>query len=293
MRIKHITLSICLFGLSALALMSCHHDSSPANAVLTSQDSINGAKKDAEMSANQDSETFLLPSPLQIASIFKNAGLTYYPGLTITAKDASQYNNTFDEAINTGLFSADLSYCVLNKQTQSALDYLKVVKALSDKLGFGSVFQSNSLMTRFQNNMDNTDSLASVIADLQMGTDSYLEANKKKYVGVLAFTGAWLESMYVGSKVYEKGKSANVSTRISEQMNILENLIKLLGKYQSADSHIAGLKTDLQAIQNNYAGYTEVKNYNPDGDQALSLTPEHIAQISGMVQDLRNKLIAS
>jgi len=273
--------------------MSCHHDSGSASGVMPGNDSLNSTKKNADMSADQDSETFLLPSPLQIASIFKNAGLSYIPGLTSTVKDASQYNNTFDEAINTGIFSADLSYCVLNKQTQPALDYLKTVKSLSDKLGFGSVFQSNSLMTRFQNNMGNTDSLASVIADLQMETDSYLEANKQKYVGVIAFTGAWIESMYVGSKVFEKGKSTNVSSRISEQMNILDNLIKLLNKYQSADTHIKGLLTDLQVIQNNYAGYSEVKSYNPDSDQTITLTPEHLAQISGLVQDLRNKLIAS
>lgn len=292
MRRKYISLLLCVFGLGALVLTSCHHESS-SSGTLPGADTTKSANKAAEMAADQDSETFLLPSPLQIASIFKNAGLVYFPGLTSTVKDASQYNSTFDAAINMGIFSADLSYCVLNKQTQEALDYMKVVKSLSEKLGFGSVFQSNALMNRFQNNMGNTDSLASVIADLQMETDSYLEANKQKYVGIIAFCGAWVESMYVGSKVYEKGKSSNVSSRISEQMNILDNLGKLLAKYQSADSHIKGLISDLDVIQKEYSGYSEVKNFNPDGDQPISLTPEHIAQISSLVQDLRAKFIAS
>ena len=51
--------------------------------------------------------------------------------------------------------------------------------------------------------------------------------------------------------------------------------------------------SDLQGIQNEYSGYSEVKNYNPDGDQPISLTPEHIAQISSLIQDLRSKFIAS
>lgn len=292
MRRKYISLLLCVFGISALVLTSCHHENS-SSGTIPGADTAKSASKAAEMAADQDSETFLLPSPLQIASIFKNAGLVYFPGLTSTVKDAAQYNSTFDAAINMGIFSADLSYCVLNKQTQEALDYMKVVKALSEKLGFGSVFQSNALMNRFQNNMGNTDSLASVIADLQMETDSYLEANKQKYVGIIAFCGAWVESMYVGSKVYEKGKSSNVSSRISEQMNILDNLGKLLAKYQAADSHIKGLISDLDVIQKEYAGYSEVKNFNPDGDQPISLTPEHIAQISSLVQDLRAKFIAS
>jgi hypothetical protein len=293
MKRNYVSLLLCIFGLGAFILSSCHHESSSDKQLIPGKDSTASAAKSAQMDIDQDSESFLLPSPLQIASIFKNAGLVYFPGLTSTVKDASQYNSTYDEAVNMGIFSADLSYCILNKQTQEALDYLKVVKSMAEKLGFGSVFQSNSLMQRFQNNMGNTDSLAGVIADLQMETDSYLEANKQKYVGVIAFCGAWIESMYVGSKVYEKGKSSNVSSRISEQMNILDNLIKLLNKYQSADAHIKGLAKDLQDIQNEYAAYSEVKNFNPDGDQPIALTPEHIAQISSLVQDLRSKFIAS
>ena len=293
MKRNYLSLLICVVGLGAMMLVSCHHESSSSTASIPAKDSLQSAQKETDMTADQDSETFLLPSPLQIASIFKNAGLVYYPNLTNAVKDGSQYNSTYDAAVNMGIYSADLAYCVLNKQTQQALDYMKVVKSLSDKLGFGSVFQSNSFMQRFQNNMGNTDSLASVIADLQMETDSYLEANKQKYVGVIAFCGAWIESMYIGSKVYEKGKSSNVSSRISEQMNILGNLISLLNKYQSADTHIKGLMGDLQGIQNEYSGYNEVKNYNPDGDQPISLTPEHVAQISSLVQALRSKFIAS
>jgi hypothetical protein len=159
-------------------------------------------------------------------------------------------------------------------------------------MGFGAVF-GQSMLNRFKSNIDNTDSLAQVIGDLQMGTDSYLEANKEKYIGVLAFTGAWIESMYVGSKVYEKGKSNNVSSRISEQINILDNLLKLLNKYQAQDSHIPALAKDLQGIQDTYAAYSEVKNYNPDSDKSIALTPDHVAQISSMIQDLRAKFIAS
>jgi len=292
MRRNYISLSLCVLSLSALVLVSCHHDNN-ANNGIPGADTAKGNSKAKAMEADQDSESFLLPSPLQIASIFKNAGLVYFPNLTSPVKDASKYASTFEAAVNMGIFSADLSYCILNKQTQESLDYMKTVKSLAEKLGFGSVFTTNSLMNRFQNNMGNTDSLASVIADLQMQTDTYLEQNKQKYVGVIAFTGAWIESMYIGSKVYEKGKSSNVSSRISEQMNILDNLIKLLNKYQAADNHIAGLAKDLQSIQTEYSAYSEVKNYNPDSDQPIVLSPEHIAQISSLVQDLRSKFIAA
>jgi hypothetical protein len=292
MRRKQFTPLLCILGAGMFALLSCHNENNPTSNVLANADSLAKVKTAAAATADQDSEVYLLPSPLLIATIFKNAGLNYYPNLAAPIKDVGQFTTAYDRSINMGIYSADLSYCVLNKQTQDATNYLNVVQGLAGKMGFGAVF-GQSMLNRFKSNIDNTDSLAQVIGDLQMGTDSYLEANKEKYIGVLAFTGAWIESMYVGSKVYEKGKSNNVSSRISEQINILDNLLKLLNKYQAQDSHIPALAKDLQGIQDTYAAYSEVKNYNPDSDKSIALTPDHVAQISSMIQDLRAKFIAS
>ncbi len=293
MRRKIFTPLLSVLGAGIIVLFGCHHENSQENNIMSSADSLAKAKAAAAATTvDQDSEVYLLPSPLLIATIFKNAGLSYYPDLTTKIKDASQFNTVYARAVNMGIYSADLSYCVLNKQSQDATNYLNTVQSLAEKMGFGSVFGA-SMLNRFKSNIDNTDSLAQVIGDLQMGTDTYLEANKQKYVGVLAFTGAWVESMYIGAKVYDKGKSANVSSRISEQMNILDNLLKLLHKYEASDNNIPNLEKDLQNLQNTYTSFSEVKDYNPDSDKSISLTPEHINQISGMIQDLRSKFLAA
>ena len=280
-----------ILGVGTLVLFSCHGNNSNSIPPGTGSDSTKS--KSQVSAADQDSETYLLPSPLQIASIFKNSGLVYLPDLTAPIMDVSKYNSLYEQALNMGVYSADLSYCILNKQTDDALKYLKIVKSLSDKLGFGSVFESNSFMKRFEANMSSTDSLASLIADLQMETDTYLENNKQKYVGVIAFAGAWAESMHVGAKVYDKTKTDGVSSRISEQMNILGNLMKLLDKYKAADSHIAGLVDQLKTVQVAFAAFDEVKNYNEDSDKPVSLTPEHIAQLSALIEKVRSSFLAS
>jgi hypothetical protein len=294
MKLNYIKTITCISAVASLALVSCHGNNNSSSTTPTGADTLTKATAQKGVdAADQDSETYLLPSPLQIASIFKNSGLTYQPGITAPFKDASKFNSQYEQALNMGIFSADLSYCILNKQSDDAVKYLNVVKALSDKLGFGSVFESNSFLKRFQGNMNNTDSLASLIAELQMETDTYLENNKQKYIGVIAFAGAWVESMHIGGEVYQKGKNAGVSSRISEQMNILEGLVKLLNKYQSSDTHIAGLLTELNVIKKAYDGYDEVKSYNPDSEQPVILTPEHIDQLGEVVKTLRSKFIAS
>ena len=292
MKLNYIKQLGCLSIIASVALFSCHGNSNSATATTTADTLTKAPQKGTDM-ADQDSETYLLPSPLQIASIFKNSGLTYQPGVTAPFKDAAQFNSQFEQALNMGIFSADLSYCILNKQNDDAVKYLNIVKSLSDKLGFGSVFESNSFLKRFQANMNSTDSLASLIAELQMQTDTYLENNKQKYIGVIAFAGAWVESMNIGGTVYEKGKSNSVSSRISEQMNILEGLEKLLKKYNASDSHIAGLITDLNTIKAAYDEFAEVKSYNPDSEQPINLTAEHVSQLGAMIKTLRSKFIAA
>jgi hypothetical protein len=239
-----------------------------------------------------DSDNIILPSPLQIGSIFKNSGLSYTSGITNSVKDVSQYTSVYAEALNTGIYGADLSYCVLNKQTQDALNYLKVVRSLSDKLGFGSVFEENSLAKRFEANLNSEDSLATIIADIQMETDTYLSTNRQKYVGIIAFAGAWVESMYIGAKVVGDKKNDNVSTRISEQMVILSNLVKSLNCYQNRDSHIADLVSSLKKIEDSYMSYDEVKKNMGNDDNVTKLSAPHIDEIAKQIADLRQKFIS-
>ena len=94
---------------------------------------------------NEDMYNFVMPSPLQIAAIFKRAGLKYSRETTNTVDNASNYTDRVTKALNFGVYAADLSYCVLNKQPQDALKYMKTIKKLSDDLGMTSMFGSTNI----------------------------------------------------------------------------------------------------------------------------------------------------
>jgi hypothetical protein len=284
------TLLAFLLSIVILAFLPSCQNNSKSVSVNSSADSLNAKGTDT----GHDTMNIILPSPLQIGSIFKHAGLSYLPGLTNSLKETSQYNSIYSQAINMGVYGADISYCVLNKQTQEALDYLKTLHSLADKLGFGTIFESSSLTKRFQNNLNSEDSLTDIIADLQMDVDTYLANNNQKYVSVVAFAGAWIESMYIGSKVYSTKKSPNVSIRISEQMTILDNIVKALTKYKNQDTHITDVIASLKGIETNYMGYDEVKkNISEDTTQLAKLTDEHIGELSKAIEQLREKFIMS
>ena len=279
-------------GGSFIGLFSCQNNQS-GTSNNKGADTLAKTSSQTDMAkSGQDTENYVLPSPLQLASIMvKSTGFKYMQDICSPIKNGAQFNSHYQMAINLGIYSTDLSYCLINKKTDDATKYLNEVKILSDKLGFGDIFKSNSFVQRFQNNMNIPDSLASLIGELQMGIDTYLQENNLTYINSIAYSGALVESMYIGGSVYEKEKNPGESSCITEQMDIMEGLINRLTKNQSLDNGIPGLITQLKGIASVYNSFDEVKNKSTD--KPLMLTPEHISQISKAIKDLRDKFIAS
>jgi hypothetical protein len=251
---------------------------------------------DTSAAASNDTEqqSYSLPSPLQIASIFKKSGLKYKDGVTSPMKDPAKYTASLNQALNLGVYSADLSYTVLNKQNQESMAYMKLSRQLADKLGMSAVFDEGNLATRFEKNLGNEDSLAYIIAELQMLTDMYLDENNQQQITSIVFAGAWIESMYIGSKVFDGGKKSGLNNKLAEQLNILGSILKSLNAQLKKDPAIAGLTADLQTIKNIYDELPSVKN-NPgaadDSEKELSLTNEEVVTLSKKIEEVRTKFI--
>ena len=274
---------------AGMLLASCGSETPKEDTVTTPPaDTVKAA------SAETEEVSYSLPSPLQIASIFKKSGLKYKDGVTSSLKDPSKYTTNLSKALNLGVYSADLSYTVLNKQNQEAMNYMKLCRSMADNLGMGSVFEQSNLSKRFEKNIGNEDSLAYIIAELQMVTDMYLDENDQQQVTSIVFAGAWVESMYVGSKVYEKGKDKSLNSKLAEQMTILGSIINSLKSQEKKDPTIGGLVADLESIKTIYDGLPSVKN-NPaaadDTEKEMTLTDDEVSTLTKKIEELRTKFI--
>lgn len=240
----------------------------------------------------EDSVSIVLPSPLQIATLFKKSGLTYLEGLTNDPANASKYSSTNKRALNAGAYTTDLAYCVLNKQTQKAMDYVKTVRSLGAQMGMSAVFDNNSFVDRFEKNLNNEDSLAYVVADLQMETDMYLENNDMTKLSPIMFAGAWVEALYIGSKVYEKKQDDKLNHKITEQMIILDKVISLLEKYSKDDEELAGYVASLKDISTYYNSIPSVQQFKSSEEESeVKLTQDELKQLSSKIIEARNKIV--
>lgn len=227
---------------------------------------------------------YVLPSPLQIAELFKNAGLTYIGDLTNSSEKADNYNSKYDQKLNYGVYAADMAYCIMNNQTQESINYLGSLKGLSEKLWMTDIMGSMGLSDRLGANVGNEDSLTYIMADLQMQMDDYLDENGMGYTGSIIFTGAWIETMYLAAKVNETEANPKLVSRLSEQAVILEGLIASI-KQNDEDSEFADLITDLEKINGHFAGF------NDESVEEFTLSDEAVKALSADLIEIRTKIV--
>lgn len=243
-----------------------------------------------------DEKSFSLPSPLQIAYVFKKSGAGFNASLINDDANVSKYNTSnFKRAANFGIYSSDLAYCIFNKKSQDAKDYLKACKLLGESLGLNQAFESDNMAQRFDKNIGNEDSIVKMVSGLQLKTDALLEQNKQKHISVIAFTGAWIESMYVASEIYVKDKNKKVLASLIEQLSFGETVIKALSSSLKADAEISGIIpgiTELDAKFNTIPAIKNAMENDEDIDfQKIELGESEFKAITTSIKDLRTKLV--
>jgi len=295
---KKISSYNVLFGLGALLFItSCGGNTNEAEKKEEIKDAM---VADTSKASSESNEAYLyaLPSPMQIATILKKAGLKYYSGLTNPVDNADKYKtgNLVAKTLGLGTYLSDLSYCILNKQNQESKNYFKTCSQLSESIGLAKAFQDNDVPKRMEKNMTNGDSVSKILSEIQMESDNVLEENKQGYISVIAFTGAWIESMYIGTQVHIKEKNANVTTNIVEQMGIAENIIKALEVNKSKDADVTVLLQDMNAlndIYNNFKSVKEIKATDPDviDPAKLIISVDELSNFTKKVEEIRNRII--
>ncbi len=254
------------------------------------------AKKDVKASQSEEIVAYyMLPSALQIAHIYRKSGLKYYPGLTSATSNADKYATETSKLQNLGVYSADLCYVALNKQTQEQLHYLKAMMDMSSDLGFSSIFSSGAFVDRFERNITNEDSMMIILSELQERLDYYLEDAEMSDKSTIIFSGAWIESIHLSLSGFRmEGDESGASVRIHEQMNILSSLIAKLEKVWEPNQEIISLIGDLKSLRTTIENFDFMKDVDKKKHvliKNVSLSKEELDQLAEKVKEIRTRII--
>jgi|SRR5690554_9452 len=253
--------------------------------------------KEEQVVVNDDFEevddvAIMLPSPIQIANIFSNAGLRYQDGLVNPPSNVDKYNTKTAKYLNFGVYSADLAYAVLNDKQQAAIEQLNAVKTMSDAIGMSSIFGTGELIKSFEKNISNQDTVLYILTEIKQRTDAYLEENAEESKDAIFFSAAWVEGMYLGANSIDK--KGNVTPRLIEQMTILKTIIRAINAQNDPTLDITFLIDGLKEINQYFNDIAEVQKYNRGEIELedLVLNPEELDQLKRQITDLRTQIIS-
>lgn len=271
-------------------LTSCSGEASKATINPVAENSQEEEIVIEEESMDDDEFSFVMPSALQINSIFQRTGAEYMDGVANPAFNGPKYATRVKKLLNLGIFTSDLAYVVLNSQTQIAMDYLKTVKQLSDEVGMSSVFNSGPLLERFERNIGERDSIISIMAEIQEETDLYIRKSDQDHLAMIIFAGAWVEGMYIGLTTAPEGQKDVLVARLLEQTIILKNLNKGLQQQPFDTEEINTVKAslmDLQAFFESIEGLS-LDNFNYDD---VKMSPEKLNEMTEHISKIRSSIV--
>lgn len=219
----------------------------PAQDTLNVENPADSATK-ADRMAKTKKIFFNIPSPMETAALLKKAGAEYNGKILNDVKNVDKYTAASQQALNLGVYGADLSYASVFNHTQESMFYTSCSRKLADRLGVINAF-NDSTLELMQSKMNDRDALLDIISETYWDVDAYLKENGRDNISALMIAGGWLEGLYIATQVSIASDTPELRQRIAEQKLSLNDLISLIDSYPVEDQRLVAVKADLDALK--------------------------------------------
>lgn len=286
-----VIFSLSVFSLGIL-LISCGESVEVTN--LNQEDIAQEAIEDFENYRLKltllDSHRLEFPSPVELAKNYKETGIQFIPGLTNPASDHERYITNTKKSLNFGVYSADLSYCILNNQGQCASEYFMAIQSISNSIGLSEIFRYELILTNFNSSLSNKDSMSRIVNGIQKDLDKTLRANGTQDKAILFYTGAWIESAYIAinaKKNFSNSLDTAMVSEITSQVEMLEDILIEFDKMDDKNEEI----TDLQNKLLEFKEMSSSIRFKSTGDSVL-LNLMDLQKIRNKVEEIRAYVVS-
>lgn len=238
------------------------------------------------------------PSPMETARIVQKTGAQFDEKNLHSAMAAGNYVTSDKQAINLGIYGADLSYATIFEENAISISYLDVVKSLASELGIGDVL-GDDMIERAESNRTRQDSLVSIVSEAFFEMNQKLKANGQEDLSGLLVASGWLESMYLATR-YTDQANDDLKKRIAEQKMVMEDVMILVKSYEQSPE-LANLISAMQPVVdafnevNKESGESDISKSEGaiiiGGGPTFSMSDESLAKIANAVASVRNQLV--
>ena len=243
---------------------------------------------------------YALKIPTDIVSFFEETGTSFDPGITCPLEKIPMYDNPEHLALLLGVLGVDLSYCTLFERVSEMAEYYNHIELLADKLELpGEIFEDSHGERRSY--LENPDSLKNQIYNIYTEMDNHFRENNQLSLASLSLLGGWLETMYIGVKIYKDKTVVEMGDRILQQKYSLNSLSGILADHQESLMIRRYMHTvnKLKEVYDEVDIRYETENFEMSSDeQAFHATlaeiiyePESLEEICRIIIQLREDIL--
>ncbi|MBS0011656.1 MAG: hypothetical protein KFF49_09625 [Bacteroidales bacterium] len=221
-----------------------------------------------------------LPTSAEVIRLLTELEVGYIIGVSNPVDNAANYITSKSQAINLGIYGADLSYATLYNMNQDVINYLDAIRELANSLKMTKIY-SRQLYDDIKNSFDNKDRLVSILTKAFDDTYAYLADNDQQSLALLVVAGAWVEGMYITTHISESVYHVEgISRVLLEQKESFEFYLEIAKPY--ADDPV--IKEMLEILKPVEDVYSRVRDN--------SLTVKNVEEITAVIESVRAKLVS-
>lgn len=238
------TLYTVSVGVFLLSMVACGGESKKSQSELDAQTKVY-EEAENQIIKEIDKVVHDMPPPSEVPYLLMATGADFNQELINSIDNAPNYYSSADKsAMNLGAYASDIGYLSSYDKAQDALKYMEASQKLADQIGISSAFEL-SLMERFEKNIGNKDSLASLINYAMTMAEKKLEETDRLQMIALVLSGSYIEGLYLSSMVLDTYPE-DLLTEESKNL-VLEPLVRLIIEQRKSLDDIIVLLKDLES----------------------------------------------
>ena len=247
-------------------------------------DEATNQNSDIIVEDNIDQLVYPIPTPFETTQMLQNAGAAYISGIINSFDNADNYFKEKSQALNLGVYGADLAYASTYNQAQAIRDILASSKKLSDQLGLSNIIDQN-IIDRVEQNIDNGDTLYKIVNNTYYDTFNKLNSENKGAIAMLVISGAWIESIYISTQLAITSSDFSILTpKIAEQKYTLNSLLPIITQYSD--------NQDISEIIVSLNRFNEIfDEIEQDEDGNITMNNAQLEKLMNIAQEEREKIV--
>ncbi len=220
-----------------------------------------------------------LPTPFEFAEMLNNIGARYVDEVLNSPAHIDRYFTERQQALNLGVYGADLGYSSVYDKSQQTKEYLDAVRTMLNELKV-EVDYSFFVDEEKRAKLNNQDTLVNVLTNTFYEAYEFLNEKNSSELTALMAAGTWIEGLYIATHISEDTyNNIDMVKLIYDQAQSLEQLLLLMENFKT-NPDVSDLYTSLQELKSAYK--------STDG----SLTREELSAIKERIGTIRNDVVS-